>query len=255
MKQQPRKRWILGALAAVAVVATGASVFSCSQTPISVPVRTFERAQRMDVVCLRVFDPLQGFPIVPQALPESECDPVAPGVNGQFLVNQLFAVVTQSTRGELAVVDLSAGALIDQKRFTPGINFIPVGAIPTDVAVTPDGKMAFVASQEPNKPAIYGVSTTRIVGDAFGLPADPQGTPTLTSWPVCALPQNPGAITIVPHTIVAGVDSAPYDIVVVLPGDRRSSAKVVMLDPRPFLRGALGPIAPKNPEEIGRAHV
>ena len=30
----------------------------------------------------------------------------------------------------------------------PGINFIPVGALPTDVATTPDGKMAFVGSAE-----------------------------------------------------------------------------------------------------------
>lgn len=245
MRMLLRSRFAIALSLAAVVVA--AVLVACSQAPTSVPVRTFERAQRMDVVCLKLFGD-DGTAIVPEGLPQENCAPVPSDVNGGGLQNQLFALVTQTTRGEVAVVDLSAGFIVDQNRGVPGINFLPVGAVPTDVAAAPDGKMAFVASAEPNKAAIYGISTRRILGDIQGRPRDPDGPPTLASWPVCALPQNPGALTVVPRRRAtpnadagadAGVTDAPdYEIVAVLPGDRRASAKVVTIDPRPFLRGA-----------------
>lgn len=242
------------AIALVLLTVVGGSVlFACSQTPTSVPIRTFERAQKVDVICLQVFGE-----DAPKPLPQEACAPVPPNVNGGNLDNQLFALVTQTMRGEVAVVDLSAGALIDQSRGVPGVNFLPVGAIPTDIAATPDGRMAFVASAEPNKFAIYGIPGHRILGDAAGR-RDPEGATTLASWPVCALPQRPGSLTVVPRrtpsvspvvdggTDDAGADAGAtgpvttepeYELVAVLPGDRTSSAKVVTIDPRPFLRGS-----------------
>jgi hypothetical protein len=234
------------ALAAVLLaIAVTAILFSCSQNPTNVPIRTFERAQRVDVICLRVFGP-----DAPEPLPQEACSPVSPGVRGDQLSNQLFALVTQTTRGEVAVVGLSAGALVDQSRAVPGVNFLPVGSIPTDVATTPDGRMAFVASAEPNKFAIYGIPGHRILGDA-AVRKDPEGATTLASWPACALPQRPGALTVVPRRTTAVLadagaadagaapsDGPPYELVAVLPGDRTTRAKVVTIDPRPFLRGS-----------------
>jgi hypothetical protein len=216
----------------------------------------------MDVACLQLYeaDP-NGFLRAREPLgrPQAECAPVSPNLSGADFQKQLFALVTQSTRGEIAVVDLSAGVLIDQNRAIPGINFIPVGALPTDVATTPDGKMAFVGSAETNKPAIYGIPTRRILGDTEGFPHDPEPA-SITSWPVCALPQNPGALVILPRKAGASpppaadagaeagdagdagapaADLPDYEIVVVLPGDRRNTAKIVTIDPRPFLRGGL----------------
>ena len=253
-----RRKLTLGILGTLLVIACAAILFACSQTPTSVPVRTFERAQRMDVACLRLYDspgpddpPNLFRPREPIGRPQNECQPTPTTLDGQAFDKQLFAFVTQSTRGELAVVDLSAGLLVDQSRATPGINFIPVGALPTDVAATPDGKMVFVASAETNKPAIYGIPTRRILGDTAGFPRDPSPL-SIGSWPVCALPQNPGAISVVPRkATIAGGDAGAdagaaggeiaqqYDLVVVLPGDRLHTAKVLTLDPRPFRRGGL----------------
>lgn len=251
-----RIRTKVGLLSLIASAgATGATLFACSQTPTPVPIRTFERAQKMDVVCLQV-GTADGNPIVPVPLAQDQCIPVPPGVDGTPLLNHLFALVTQTTRGELAVVDLTAGGLIDQSKITPGVNFLTVGELPTDVAVSPDGKMVFVAAAEVNKAAIYAIPSRRILGQTGGVAPDPDGTPTLTSWPVCRLPQNPGALAIVPRRqgTTAPADAgagdagdagtpttAPppdYDIVAVLPGDHRSSAKIVTIDPRPFMRGA-----------------
>lgn len=255
------RKGVLAIVLLALAMAVSALLIACSQTPTSVPVRTFERAQRMDVACLQLYDadPVNGFLTAREPLgrPQAECAPVPSSLSGSDFQKQLFALVTQSTRGELAVVDLTAGLLIDQNRAVPGINFVPVGALPTDVATTPDGKMAFVGSAETNKPAIYGIPTRRLLGDTQGFPHDPEPA-TLASWPVCALPQNPGALAIVPRRAGApapaadagaeggagdagapAADQPAYDLVVVLPGDRRSSAKIVTLDPRPFLRGGL----------------
>ncbi|MCL2724118.1 MAG: hypothetical protein FWD69_06730 [Polyangiaceae bacterium] len=225
-----------------AVLIVCAMLFACSQSETSVPVQSFRRAQRMDTVCLQVIDD-NGNRQTPAPRPPTDCAPVSPDVDGNNLQNQLFAVVTQSASGELAVVNLSAGVVVDQNRTNPGIDFIPVGMVPTDVATAPDGQMVFVAAAEVNKPAIYGVPSSRLLGDTPGYPPDPQGQADLRSWPVCALPQKPGALAIVSRTGAttnadAGEGTLDYEIVAALPGDRLNTTKIVTIDPRPFLRGA-----------------
>jgi len=257
-RQPVRIRPTRGALALGLVLLGAAGVSgACSQQPPPVLVRTFERAQRMDVVCLRLFDvgaDQTRTPREPLGRPVSECAPVAQEYAGVDYESQLFALVTQGARGELAVVNLTTRSIIDQSRALPGTNFLPVGAAPTDVAAAPDGKMAFVASAEVNKPAIYGIATRHLLADTEGFPHGPEPL-TLASWPVCALPQNPGALTVVPRAAVAatvggggsseanssgtGSDEPDYVVAAALPGDRRHSAKIVFVDPRPFVRGAL----------------
>lgn len=227
-----RRKFALGALLGLGlVVLLACAMFACSQTPTTVPVRTFERAQRVDTVCLQVYDDLGNALAEPLPLPLDRCSPVSVGADEIFYPNQLFAVVTQSTRGEVAVVNVTASRLVDQKRTIPGVNFLTVGALPTDVASTPDGAMVFVGAAEVNKPAIYGLPTRLLLGDERENEQN-----TLRSWPVCALPQAPGALSVVPR--VGSDDPIGYDLVAVLPGDRLNSAKVVVIDPRPFLRGA-----------------
>lgn len=234
--------WGLAAVTGVSI-ASAFALGACSQTPTSVPQRTFDRAQKVDVVCMQVLeqDPNDATSLLtlrpPRPLPQENCTPVPTNVDGSLFLNQLYAVVTQTSRGEVAVVNLSAGVIEDTQKAIPSINFIPVGAIPTDVATTPDGQMVFVASAEVNKPAIYGIPSTRLLGDNPAFATEAAGT--VASWPVCLLPQNPGALSIVPRPNPTGVKGpADYEIVAVLPGSRLDTAKVVTIDPKPFLRGA-----------------
>ncbi|MGH7331128.1 MAG: hypothetical protein ACREJX_22490, partial [Polyangiaceae bacterium] len=222
LRQHPRA--ILASIASAVVVATAAiSTSSCAQTPPNIPVRSFDRAQKMDVVCMHVedFDDSTGNGIItnvyPTPLPQTECPPTGIDVDGTTLENHLFALVTQTTRGEVAVVDLTAGGVVDIDNSTPGINFLPVGKNPTDIASTPDGKLSFVATAEVGKPAIYALDSRIILGDsrAFGFDSSttPDGgptalqVPTLTTWPSCSLPQAPGAMTIVPAVAPADADA------------------------------------------------
>ena len=143
---------------AVAVFAIGAAVFgaSCGQTPVNVAIHTFEGAQKVAVVCLHVNDS-NGNSLGTQtaAVSQNQCAPVPPNVAGGPLPYHLISVVTQTTRGELAVVDLTGGQVVDEDKSTPGVNFIPVGKNPTDVTVSPDAQWTFVSSAAPTKPAIY----------------------------------------------------------------------------------------------------
>ena len=258
-----RRNWASGLLASIAVVVVaggGASLAfsSCAATPINVPLRTFARAQKVDVVCLQVGVPDPNnpggafLPITAEPQVQSQCAPVPPNTDPGTIPFHLYALVTQTQRGELAVVDLSGGYVVDEDRVTPGANFIPVGANPTDVAVAPDGVLTFVSAAEPNKPAIYAVPNVRILGDSQPLPPATVVPPlTLSDLAACTLPQPPGSLAIVPYaapaTMAGGDAGAPapaYKVFVVLRASGGQTAKVVTIDPTGFLPGASPPIAP-----------
>jgi len=243
------------AAAGAVVAALAIAIASCAATPTNVAVRTFEGPKKVDVVCVAVNNADDGGPLAASqihGLSQDECAPAptdfaalnAP--DGSTLPNHLYAVVTQTTRGELAVVDLTGGAVVDEDRSTPGINFIPVGSSPTDVVVALDGQMTFVGSADPNKPAIYGIPTGSHVGPDGGLAGALLGDSTglspppplpITGLEACSLPQPPQDLAVAP---IGGTDGgAPkrYVIVAVLAGLPGVSAKVVAIDPTPLLRG------------------
>lgn len=229
-----------------ATLALALALAACQQEPVIVPVRTFERAQKVDFVCMRVLDADPNdasrlVAVVPRPVPRAQCSPVPTGVDGAGLPFHLYGVVTQTSRGEVAVVDLTAGKVVDEDRVTPGINFVPVGALPADVASSPDGAMVFVASAEVNRPAIYGIPGHRLLGDSQGLPAgDSPPSTRLTEWPACALPAVPSSLLVVPRKVdlAAPPEAVTYDLTLVLPGDGVNAPRVVQVDPQPFLVGA-----------------
>ena len=238
-------------------VAEIASTTSCAAAATNNPLRSFEDARNVDVVCMSTLTGEDGGGVLPTPLPQAACTPVPAGVTGSILPNHLFALVTQVKRGEVAVVDLTAGNVIDEDLGTPGINFLPVGQIPTGIASAPDGKMSYVVAAEVNKPAIYALPSKLILGNSQQLEASVSPTPPLlTTWPVCALPQTPTAITIIPNApgepaVDAGAggsadaggaappqNPAGYVLAVVLAaGGEGQPARVVTYDPMPLLRG------------------
>lgn len=144
-------------------LALAASLFgapSCSTAPVIVPVRSMERPKDVAFICLEV-----GADGSPRGVaiekcrtsasgePADEAGVALPGTvdSGRF---HLHAVVTQVSRGELAVVDLgrypndqSDGlGLLKADPRTPGYNFLPLSEAPSGVVADPDGKAVFVAS-------------------------------------------------------------------------------------------------------------
>ncbi len=231
---------------AVALSAAGAAVFgaSCGQTPVNVAIHTFEGAQKVAVVCLEVNDSSGN--ALPKALPvqQNRCAPVPPNVVGSPLPFHLISVVTQTTRGELAVVDLTAGYVVDEDKSTPGVNFIPVGKNPTDVTVSPDATWTFVASAAPTKPAIYAIPSDRLLGDTTATVSVPL---LLTDLLACSLPQPPLALAVSTIPGASAVDAgggadagAPtaYTLLALLGGQGRTPARLVAIDPATFTNNA-----------------
>ena len=234
-----KRSWAFAPIGALVATFFGVTV-SCSRSVDPVPLRTFERAQKLDVVCMHVRDQAGNLVMPPEPRPESACSAVPPGVIGDALPNHLFALVTQTLRGEVAVVDLTAGRIVDTDYSTPGVNFLPVGKLPADVASAPDGKLVFVATAEPNKSAIYALPTAPPAAnsrDSHGIFGDEyeQAIPKITDWPVCALPETPSSQAIVQ---VGESPTSPYVVSAVIPGAGRTPTKVAIIDPVPFLRGA-----------------
>ena len=195
-----RVRTIGVAAAAVAVVAAAvgavAAVASCQATPPNNPLHTLQQSQRMDVVCMLVNDPNGNALPAPTPVAQSLCAPVPTNANASTLPYHLYAVVTQATIGQIGVIDLTAGNVIDVNRENPGIDSIPVGANPTDIAVTPDAQQTFVSSADPNKMAIYVIDNKRLLGDSTG--TSPPQPLKLTDVKACSLPQPPQRIAVVP---------------------------------------------------------
>ncbi len=249
-----RKLPIVGLALAALGVAVAASSWSCSQTPTNVPIRTFEGAQKVAVVCLQVLNTQNGATPVTQ----DNCAPVAAGVVPDTLPYHLIAAVTQTTRGELAIVDLTGGYVVDEDQSTPGINFIPVGTNPTDVVIPPDGAFTYVSSAAATKPAIYAINSRRLLGDSLAV-NNPSTPPLqLTDLAACSLPQSPVALAIASVGTSAdagagagagagadaGAGASAYVVVALLGADGSLPARVVAIDPAPLQSGVPGALPP-----------
>ena len=211
------------------------SLSSCAQTPTNVPVQTFEQPQNMDVVCLQVFERDTNIePIIPPIpQPQAQCAQVPVGVNGSQLPYHLFALVTQVTRGEVAVVDLTAGYVIDVDPFDAR-DQLPPGRPPSERHRGDPRRHHGVRRLGRSERAVDLRPPVRrsILGDSQeydGGEINPNGTepiPDLTTWPVCSLPQAPGAVRILPNNLLPPAgrrrgarrrSAAGYVIVAVLP--------------------------------------
>jgi len=196
-------------LAALAVL-TGSGLLwaGCSQSAGAVLVRSLERSGKAAFLCIR--EPSWDNP--GQQL-DACFTPGQPPSTTNYVVPHVIALVTQMSRGEVAVVDVTAVRVIDADKSIPGNNFLPVGAMPTDIVATPGGNAAFVGIGDPTRPGIFAIPSARLPlsSDPTQPPPPP---PTLASWPACALPPGgtPTEMVIVPDTTASTSE----------PGGRRS---------------------------------
>jgi hypothetical protein len=175
---------VLGLLLAVVLPYAG-----CSQQAQTVPVRSLERSGRASFVCL-YSNNVQS----PGVQLDTCFSPASPFAIGDYFSGpHVLALVTQTTRGEVAVIDVTAQSVLDADPSTPGYNFLPLGALPTDIVSTPGGNASFVASGDPLRPGIFAIPSASLPGhaNARGRKA------TLASWPACSLPFVPTELTIV----------------------------------------------------------
>ena len=160
----------------------------CTETPIQVPLNSLSSAGPVSFVCLgSPGERLEDF-----SRPLSDCTSTRIDEADDYAIPHLYALVTQTLTGEVALVDLTtnSGSVIDQDASVPGSNFLPIGALPTDIVSTPGSMASFVAVSETNFEAIYALPSDMIRA------TNGSSAPRLSSWPACALPATPGRIVL-----------------------------------------------------------
>jgi hypothetical protein len=153
---------------------------SCSQTPSSVPLRSLERSGKLSLLCLDLGSPDR----VGYSLEDCQARRLVERPDGSLAEVQLYAMVNQTTRGEVVLLDIPNTAVVDTNPSSPGYNFLQVGAQPVDIVTTPESTATFVASAEANRPALYALPSKKLLD-----------RPSLLSWPACSLPARPGVMT------------------------------------------------------------
>lgn len=182
-------RGVSGVLVAVLALAFGAG---CTQQAQSVTLRSLESSSAFAFLCVST-------DYSPRDI--DDCPDTNP-VDGEE--RHMLTLVTQATRGEVAVVDLTTGDVIDDEPTIPGFNFLPVGAKPRAIASTPGSVATFVGVAEVGKEGIFALPTSCLAPRE----AD-ERMRDLTVWPACRLPAAPGEMSVlVDHPVDGDGDPA-----------------------------------------------
>ena len=193
-------------LAFVSLVGVAFTWAGCSQNAATVQVRSLERSGKAAFLCLRTNKPVD-FP----GQPLEGCFSVASPVGADdYSIPHTIALVTQTTRGEVAVVDVTSGAVADANKTIPGFNFLPVGQQPSAIVATPGSSAAFVSVADPLRPGIFAISSSHLLPSQE--PADAGRVPTLSSLAACALPDggSPSDMVLVGDMTKSATDVGGY---------------------------------------------
>ncbi|WP_437665469.1 hypothetical protein [Sorangium sp. So ce1182] len=175
----------------------------CAEESTPAAVEALSQSGRSAFVCLAIDRPDPEKPGVLRSLPITDCSyrtadspsdfEVDAADGGAAKLPHLYALVTQTSRGEVAVIDMTTerSPILDHDTGTPGASFLPVGAQPVDIVATPGGTASFVAVAEPGREGIFALPSAKV------LPRGGCPVPSLSSWPSCSLGSAPGEVLLV----------------------------------------------------------
>jgi len=223
MKRSERKgrRTAIRLLVAAGLVSAGGLVATptgCATQTVPVSTRALERSGRVSFVCLDRPNASKS-----SVRPITDCDASTVISVNDFTANDLdggakkelphlYALVTQTTRGEVAVIDTTAtsNSVLDQDPSVPGANFLPIGAQPVDIVSSPGGTATFVGVAEIGREGLFALPSSRIrpttsvigAGGGDGVGGGSTGSsdrlPEISGWPSCRLPAAPGQMLLIP---------------------------------------------------------
>lgn len=159
-----------------------ALAMGCGQSTSSQSMTSLAQSGALSVVC-RDMDTGRGLDIA--ACP----DPNATSTTGRHTL----LMVTQTGRGEVAVIDMTAQSVVDEDPAAPGKEFLPIGAMPVAIASTPGGASTFVATAETGREGLFVLPTSCVTPPEVG-----ESSRDLTQWSACRLPAAPGEMVIIP---------------------------------------------------------
>jgi hypothetical protein len=232
-----------------ALVLFALAAAACNQTPIETPVRSFDRPSDVALTCVLFnpeaagFDPLLGWLGRYEPRPLSACAPLPSGQQDTFVdpnnpsafySPELRALVANSARGEVALVNVPLAVLIDLDRKNPGFNFVPVGRLPETIRASGDGCMAVTANVDSCDLAVLDLTTLYNMPFAVNQPGESRDfadrvvrrvelwTPAVRGEKPRRLESRPTALELTPLVEHRGSDlscgGATYHAWIALPG-------------------------------------
>jgi hypothetical protein len=143
------------------LIAACALFAACESNEPESAIAQFDRPQDAALVCLNSVE-VDG-ETVPELLPLACCGQSSSGAegycSGPVPGATLLAFVTQTTSGEVAVVDLDTLKIIDQDERIPYNSFVPVGGQPGDIKAAWDGRTVYTANLETEDLSIIDVAS------------------------------------------------------------------------------------------------
>lgn len=215
-----------GAVVLAAWAAWAAWAAGCESSEIETTTRNLDRGVDVALLCAVSETGAEGTTWT--GVPLERCAEDGEGAG------DLFAFVVQSTRGEMAAINLRSLRMLDLDPREPLHSPVAVGPLPNSIAVAPDGSWIVVANLGDPNP-----------GED---PANPEGRPYLSvlrpEWVLPQRSQDAGRIYLpAPAAVVSFLDAthvvaslpALAAVTVVTLGDEPSVAEPTVLDPFPLL--------------------
>ena len=165
-----------------ALVAVALASWGCTSSNQTVTLQSLQASGRTSFLCL------SSETYAARSL--NDCpDQVPPAIDGE--TRHLYSMVTQTVRGEVAVVDLTSGGVVDEDQTIPGFTLLPVGGVPTSIVSTPGSVATFVGVGQAGTEGIFAIPSSCVKPRTDG---EPQRS--LTTWSACRLPSAPGDMAI-----------------------------------------------------------
>jgi hypothetical protein len=153
-------------------------LFACSEQTVEVELHSLQASGEVSFVCRSSTG---------RGVDRSLC----PDFSGEGDY-RIYALVTQTSTEEVAIIDTLEARVVDIEPSAPGYSFLRVPARPGAIATSPGGAATFVGLEGPDgKSGITAIPTT-----CLGPPKSDETRRDVTTFPSCHLPRIPGDIAV-----------------------------------------------------------
>ncbi|HSU39214.1 MAG TPA: hypothetical protein VLJ38_06595, partial [Polyangiaceae bacterium] len=158
-------------------------VHGCNKQSVTVNLRSLQNSTEVTFVCRGKTDQGTDHGLALNECPDYEHDPPE---------RTMYALLTQNTTNELAIVDMQIHEVVDVDPAVPSYTSLRLPSRPGALTTTPGGEASFVGLTTPGKTGITAIPTT-----CLGAPRSGQRARDLTTFAACSLPWAPGDMAIV----------------------------------------------------------
>ena len=157
--------------------------------------------------------------VTSEGLLEFDTRPCAQSLTGKVKERGAIGLVPNTQIDRLSVVALNLGEpnLLDVNPKIPGITSITVGRGPVDVAVSPDGQVAYVANQIDGTLSVVDLWAMKAISETVDLGGTPKSVSVLSNGQVLTALSNPSALHIHPGYTCEKPGTLPVDFTTYVP--------------------------------------